>query len=164
MFEMLADKESNNDSYNKCEPCEISLEHSYTISSSEISHRVGGGKTESPFYRTKWCRYNKDKCPRGDNCRYAHNTTELITRACVYNQDCMYVNKIQDNTYINNGKHICRYKHPSESDDSFNERTDMKPEYKEDTTEIIRVRQQLVLKSVEIALQNGKRNIHIEVL
>lgn len=159
MFELLNEDKS-------LVPSELPV--SYRISSSELEcknwvSKDVENKKQSPFYRTKWCRYPKDKCPRGTNCKYAHDVDELIVRDCIYNDNCIYITKLGA-FYENVNKRVCKYKHPGETDKNFYTRTGIKRMDRDNTTEVIRVREELVIQSVEIALKNGKKNIHIEVV
>ena len=82
-------------------------------------------KTELGAHLTKTRMCNsvekKETCRHGENCRFAHSLEELVTRNCFFKDECRFV-RFENGKLVNNGRDICRNKHPHESQDEFIER------------------------------------------
>jgi len=61
-------------------------------------------------------------CSHGEKCRFAHSLEELVTRSCIFNDNCRFV-KFRKGKLVNNESNICMNKHPHENQDEFMERT-----------------------------------------
>ena len=80
------------------------------------------------LYKTKLCRsvLKKEECIHGRNCRFAHSTSELVPRHCLFQNSCRYVEKNDRGEYENAGGKAskkCFYLHPDETMDNFQRRT-----------------------------------------
>jgi hypothetical protein len=76
------------------------------------------------YEKTQICRIYKEtkNCPRGNNCRYAHNQSELVVNSCRFGEKCRTV-KFKNNEYSNVGNNkSCIYKHPGETMNNYNKR------------------------------------------
>ena len=62
-----------------------------------------------------------ETCRHGKGCRFAHSLEELVTRNCFFKDECRFV-RFKNGKLVNNGRDICRNKHPLESQDEFIER------------------------------------------
>jgi hypothetical protein len=62
-----------------------------------------------------------ETCRHGGKCRFAHSLEELVTRNCFFKGECRFV-RFENGKLVNNGRDICRNKHPHESQDEFIER------------------------------------------
>ena len=62
-----------------------------------------------------------ETCRHGKKCRFAHSLEELVTRNCFFKGECRFV-RFENGKLVNNGREICRNKHPHESQDEFIER------------------------------------------
>ena len=73
--------------------------------------------------KTRMCNSveKKETCRHGEKCRFAHSLEELVTRNCFFKGECRFV-KFDKGKLVNNGREICRNKHPHESQDEFIER------------------------------------------
>ena len=73
--------------------------------------------------KTRMCNSveKNETCRHGGACRFAHSLEELVTRNCFFKTDCRFV-RFEDGKLVNNGRDICRNKHPDESQDEFIER------------------------------------------
>jgi hypothetical protein len=73
--------------------------------------------------KTRMCNSveKKETCRHGEKCRFAHSLEELVTRNCFFKGECRFV-KFENGKLVNNGRDICRNKHPHESQDEFIER------------------------------------------
>jgi hypothetical protein len=63
----------------------------------------------------------KETCRHGRGCRFAHSLEELVMRACFFKDECRFV-RFERNKLVNNGRDICRNKHPHETENEFLER------------------------------------------
>ena len=63
----------------------------------------------------------KETCRHGGACRFAHSLEELVTHNCLFKTNCRFV-RFENGKLVNNGRDICRNKHPDESQDEFIER------------------------------------------
>jgi hypothetical protein len=61
-------------------------------------------------------------CSHGEKCRFAHSLEELVTRNCIFKDNCRFV-KFKNGKLVNNESNICMNKHPHENQDEFMERT-----------------------------------------
>lgn len=76
------------------------------------------------YEKTQICRIYKEtkKCPRGNNCRFAHNQSELVINPCYFGEKCRTV-KFNNNEYSNvSNNKSCVYKHPGETMNNYNKR------------------------------------------
>jgi len=73
--------------------------------------------------KTRMCNSveKNETCRHGEKCRFAHSLEELVTRNCFFKGECRFV-KFENGKLVNNGRDICRNKHPHESQDEFIER------------------------------------------
>ena len=73
--------------------------------------------------KTRMCNSveKNETCRHGGACRFAHSLEELVTRNCFFKTDCRFV-RFEDGKLVNNGRDICRNKHPDESQNEFIER------------------------------------------
>ena len=81
-------------------------------------------KTRARLTKTRMCRSVEKggKCSHGDGCRYAHNTTELVTPTCLFDPDCFYV-IYKEGTVLNKpGKSVCKQKHAAETKEQYLQR------------------------------------------
>lgn len=74
---------------------------------------------EKRLYRTKMCNSVigniPKKCPHGDECRYAHNVSQLAISECFFGIDCTYVYSYQGKWYNNKESNKkCFHCHPGE--------------------------------------------------
>ena len=63
----------------------------------------------------------KETCRHVGACRFAHSLEELVIRNCLFKDECRFV-RFENGKLVNNGRDICRNKHPDESQDEFIER------------------------------------------
>ena len=78
-------------------------------------------KTENK-YKTRFCNSfkNKEKCPHGKKCKFAHNVDELSLTDCLFGERCRFVsfvNGVYKN--ISETEKICTYIHPCELKDNY---------------------------------------------
>ncbi len=73
--------------------------------------------------KTRMCNSveKNETCRHGERCRFAHSLEELVTRNCFFKDECRFV-RFENGKLVNNGRDICRNKHPHESKDEFMER------------------------------------------
>jgi hypothetical protein len=73
--------------------------------------------------KTRMCNSveKNETCRHGEKCRFAHSLEELVTRNCFFKGECRFV-RFENGKLVNNGRDICRNKHPNESQDEFIER------------------------------------------
>ena len=73
--------------------------------------------------KTRMCNSveKNETCRHGEKCRFAHSLEELVTRNCFFKGECRFV-RFENGKLVNNGRDICRNKHPHESQDEFIER------------------------------------------
>ena len=73
--------------------------------------------------KTRMCNSveKNETCRHGGKCRFAHSLEELVTRNCFFKGECRFV-RFENGKLVNNGRDICRNKHPHESQDEFIER------------------------------------------
>ena len=73
--------------------------------------------------KTRMCNSveKNETCRHGGACRFAHSLEELVTRTCFFKTDCHFV-RFENGKLVNNGRDICRNKHPDESQNEFIER------------------------------------------
>jgi len=70
--------------------------------------------------KTRMCNSveKNETCRHGKGCRFAHSLEELVTRNCFFKGECRFV-RFENGKLVNNGRDICRNKHPHESQDEF---------------------------------------------
>ena len=85
-----------------------------------LSNKTGLG---AHLEKTRMCNSveKKEPCRHGEKCRFAHSLEELVTRNCFFKGECRFV-RYENGKLVNNGRDICRNKHPHESQDEFIER------------------------------------------
>ena len=73
--------------------------------------------------KTRMCDSVKENktCRHGNECRFAHSLEELVTRNCCFKNECRFV-RFERDKLVNNGRDICRNKHPHETENEFIER------------------------------------------
>lgn len=96
--------------------------------------------SESSF--TKMCHFilNKNSCPEGERCKYAHKLSQLVIRDCKFNSECRNVEK-KNGKYVNINDKICKFKHENESISDYNMRVNnikKSPEIKIKLKEFVR--------------------------
>jgi hypothetical protein len=67
--------------------------------------------------KTKMCKsiLDKEVCPHGTGCRFAHDLSEIVTCPCIFNSQCRLVS-LSDGVYKNkSGGKMCGFQHPNES-------------------------------------------------
>ena len=110
-------KDELQDKYRKDERCQDSQRAE--------AYNALSNKTElgAHLAKTRMCNSveKKETCRHGKNCRFAHSLEELVTRNCFFKSDCRFV-RFENGKLVNNGRDICRNKHPHESQDEFIER------------------------------------------
>lgn len=78
------------------------------------------------LFKTRMCSSidNKEKCPHGQNCRFAHFLGELIISNCLFGSKCKFVKNI-DGKLVNSSDKCCQHKHPDETVDEYYIRTNL---------------------------------------
>ena len=114
-------KDELQDKYQKYERCQDGHQHSQRGE----AYNALSNKTElgAHLAKTRMCNSveKKETCRHGGNCRFAHSLEELVTRNCFFKDECRFV-RFENGKLVNNGRDICRNKHPHESQDEFIER------------------------------------------
>ena len=114
-------KDELQDKYQKDERCQDDYQHSQRAE----AYNALSNKTELGAYlaKTRMCNSveKKENCRHGKGCRFAHSLEELVTRNCFFKDECRFV-RFENGKLVNNGRDICRNKHPHESQDEFIER------------------------------------------
>ena len=114
-------KDELQDKYQKDEICQDDYQHSQRAE----AYNALSNKTELGAYlaKTRMCNSveKKENCRHGKGCRFAHSLEELVTRNCFFKDECRFV-RFENGKLVNNGRDICRNKHPHESQDEFIER------------------------------------------
>ena len=114
-------KDELKDKYQKYERCQDGHQHGQRGE----AYNALSNKTElgAHLAKTRMCNSveKKETCRHGKNCRFAHSLEELVTRNCFFKSDCRFV-RFENGKLVNNGRDICRNKHPHESQDEFIER------------------------------------------
>lgn len=107
---------------------------------------------DKKLIKTKICNSLEkiEKCPHGENCRFAHSLDELNISNCLFGQQCRFVRCFNGNV-VNTGKKTCHHKHPDESVDCFFKRTGL-DKYKKKSCEPL----VLDLKKGEIDYQKDR--------
>ncbi len=89
------------------------------------AYKALSNKTElgANLAKTRMCNSveKNETCRHGEKCRFAHSLKELVTRNCFFKGECRFV-RLEHGKLVNNGRDICRNKHPHESQDEFIER------------------------------------------
>ena len=114
-------KDELQDKYQKDERCQDGHQHCQRGE----AYNALSNKTElgAHLAKTRMCNSveKKETCRHGGNCRFAHSLEELVTRNCFFKDECRFV-RFENGKLVNNGRDICRNKHPHESQDEFIER------------------------------------------
>ena len=137
---------------------------------------------------TQMCRSvgTNEPCRHGNNCRFAHDTSELVFLYCSFGLGCRNVDRQSSGVYKNKAGKTCNHVHPGETKASVCNRAGItyvlpkdtpstslsstkksseKDQTKTDEDEIvIRVPKELALQAMEIAMKAGKTNIRIEIV
>ena len=102
-------------------------------------------KLETSLAKTRMCNSidKKEKCKHGDQCRFAHNLSELKISDCLFEDKCCFV-KMCDSKLQNNGVKICNHKHPQESKEDFISRVGLDRYNKRKESLLSRPQQQFV--------------------
>ena len=98
--------------------------HPWNIESYEEELR-GNNTTESNTnLKTRMCKSidREMPCFHGEKCRFAHSLKELVTRNCIFNDNCRFV-RLKNGKLVNNADNLCMNKHPHENQEDFMERT-----------------------------------------
>ena len=138
--------------------------------------------------RAQMCRSvgSNEPCRHGNNCRFAHDISELVFLYCSFGLDCRNVDRQSSGVYKNKAGKTCNHLHPGETKASVCNRAGItyflpkdtpstslsstkksseKDQTKTDEDEIvIRVPKELALQAMEIAMKSGKTNIRIEIV
>ena len=138
--------------------------------------------------RAQMCRSvgSNEPCRHGNNCRFAHDISELVFLYCSFGLDCRNVDRQSSGVYKNKAGKTCNHLHPGETKASVCNRAGItyflpkdtpstslsstkksseKDQTKTDEDEIvIRVPKELALQAMEIAMKAGKTNIRIEIV
>jgi len=79
---------------------------------------------EKKLIKTRMCNSidKNEKCPHGENCRFAHSLDELNISNCLFGNQCRFV-IIGVASKLTNGKKCCTHKHPGETKEEFYTRT-----------------------------------------
>jgi len=111
-------KDELQDKYQKDERCQDG--HQRGEAYNALSNKTELG---AHLAKTRMCNSveKKETCRHGGNCRFAHSLEELVTRNCFFKDECRFV-RFENGKLVNNGRDICRNKHPHESQDEFIER------------------------------------------
>jgi len=145
---------------------------------------------------TQMCRSvgTNEPCRHGNNCRFAHDTSELVFLYCSFGLGCMNVDRQSSGVYKNKAGKTCNHMHPGETKASVCNRagiTSFVPKDMSSTSSnthqtktvcsssvktdkpcgssheeeiLIRVPKELALQAMEIAMKSGKTNIRIEIV
>ena len=145
---------------------------------------------------TQMCRSvgSNEPCRHGNNCRFAHDTSELLFLYCSFGLDCRNVDRQSSGVYKNKAGKTCNHVHPGETKASVCNRagiTSFVPKDMSSTSSnthqtktvysssvktdkpcgssheeeiLIRVPKELALQAMEIAMKSGKTNIRIEIV
>jgi hypothetical protein len=138
---------------------------------------------------TQMCRSvgTNEPCRHGNNCRFAHDTSELVFFYCSFGVGCRNVDRQPSGVYKNKTGKTCNHLHPGETKASVCNRVGIKTDKKismpiktqpsndQDKTMcsrsvrtedeiVIRVPKELALQAMEIAMKSGKTNIRIEIV
>ena len=102
-------------------------------------------KLETALAKTRMCNSidKKEECKHGDQCRFAHNLSELKISNCLFEDNCRFV-KMSDGKLRNNGAKICNHKHSQESKEDFISRVGLDKYNKRKESLLTRPQQQLV--------------------
>jgi hypothetical protein len=145
-------------------------------------------KIGKSLIKTRMCHSveKKEPCSHGDNCRFAHDLNELNVSDCLFHDKCYFV-RMHNGVLCNLGEKICRHKHPQETKENVFLRTGIcqneshiptpqeptlmlltnstpKTLNIKETSSVIRVPKELAIRALEIAMENGKTHIHIEII
>ena len=114
-------KDELQDKYRQDERCHDDHQHGQR----DEAYKALSNKTElgSNLAKTRMCNSveKNETCRHGERCRFAHSLEELVTRNCFFKGECRFV-RFENGKLVNNGRDICRNKHPHESQDEFIER------------------------------------------
>ena len=145
---------------------------------------------------TQMCRSvgTNEPCRHGNNCRFAHDTSELVFLYCSFGLGCRNVDRQLSGVYKNKAGKTCNHMHPGETKASVCNRagiTYVVPNDMSSTSSnthhtktvcsssvktdkpcgssheeeiLIRVPKELALQAMEIAMKSGKTNIRIEIV
>ena len=114
-------KDELEDKYRQDERCHDDHRHCQRAE----AYNTLSNKTElgTNLANTRMCNSveKNETCRHGKGCRFAHSLEELVTRNCFFKGECRFV-RFENGKLVNNGRDICRNKHPHESQDEFIER------------------------------------------
>jgi len=144
---------------------------------------------------TRMCRSvgSNEPCMHGNNCRFAHDTSELVFLYCSFGLGCRNVDRQSSGVYKNKAGKTCNHMHPAETKASVCNRagityvvpkdmpstsstahqtktlcnsvkTDKPCSSSHEEEILIRVPKELALQAMEIAMKSGKTNIRIEIV
>ena len=114
-------KDELEDKYRQNERCDDDQRHCQRAEAyNALSDKT---KLGANLAKTRMCNSveKNETCRHGGACRFAHSLEELVTRNCFFKTDCRFV-RFEYGKLVNNGRDICRNKHPDESQDEFIER------------------------------------------
>jgi hypothetical protein len=114
-------KDELQDKYWQEERCHVDHRHlQRTEAYNSLSNKTELGAN---LAKTRMCNSveKNEACRHGEKCRFAHSLKELVTRNCFFKGECRFV-RLEHGKLVNNGRDICRNKHPHESQDEFIER------------------------------------------
>ncbi len=114
-------KDELQDKYRQDERCHDDHRHCQRAE----AYNALSNKTElgANLAKTRMCDSveKNETCRHGEKCRFAHSLKELVTLNCFFKGECRFV-RFEHGKLVNNGRDICRNKHPHESQDEFIER------------------------------------------
>ena len=144
---------------------------------------------------TQMCRSvgTNEPCRHGNNCRFAHDTSELVFLYCSFGLGCRNVDRQSSGVYKNKAGKTCNHMHPGETKASVCNRagityvapkdmpstssktqqtktvsssvgTDKHCRSSHEDEIVITVPKELALQAMEIAMKAGKTNIRIEIV
>ena len=111
-------------SFKKVEKITVEDEKGWKMIESKKIKEIPELPIKPTYEKTQICRIYKEtkKCPRGNNCRFAHHQSELVINSCNFGEKCRSV-KFKNNEYSNfSAKKCCVYKHPGETIANYHKR------------------------------------------
>ncbi len=104
-------KDELQDKYRQDERCQRAEAYNALSSKTELGVNLAKTRMCNSVEKNETCRH-------GEKCRFAHSLEELVTRNCFFKGECRFV-RFENGKLVNNGRDICRNKHPHESQDEF---------------------------------------------
>jgi hypothetical protein len=104
-------KDELQDKYRQVERCQRAEAYNALSNKTELGANLAKTRMCNSVEKNEICRHGK-------GCRFAHSLEELVTRNCFFKGECRFV-RFENGKLVNNGRDICRNKHPHESQDEF---------------------------------------------